>query len=129
MSRHWKAVPEEWTMPEIPRMKDVPRNLKTYFLGFLIKGERWDDTEGAEAQKLMPLQLAFLRSQMESRRYVVGGPILDSERLAGFVIIQAASAQEAALIANQDPAVQAKRLAVEIHPVFLPSMDAVQVQY
>jgi uncharacterized protein YciI len=116
-------------MPETPRIKDIPRNLKTYFLGFLVKGERWDDTEGEEAAELMPLQLAFLRSQMESRRYVVGGPVLDDRRITGFMIIEAASAQEAAQIANQDPAVQAKRLAVEIHPAFLPSLDAVQVQY
>ncbi len=116
-------------MPEAPRMKDVPRNLKTYFLGFLVKGERWDDTEGAEAEQLMPLQLAFLRSQMESRRYIVAGPVVDGGAIAGVMIIQAASAQEAASIASQDPAVQAKRLAVEIHPAFLPSLDAVQVEY
>lgn len=116
-------------MPEAPRMKDVPRNLKTYFLGFLVKGERWDDTEGSEAEELMPLQLAFLRAQMESRRYVVAGPVLDGGRIAGVMIIQAASAQEASSIANQDPAVKAKRLAVEIHPAFLPSLDGIQVQY
>lgn len=116
-------------MPEAPRMKDVPRNLKTYFLGFLVKGERWDDTEGAEAEELMPLHLAFLRNQMENRRYVVAGPVTDGGRIAGVLIIQASSAQEAALIASQDPAVQARRLAVEIHPAFLPSMDAVRVEY
>lgn len=116
-------------MPETPRMKDIPRNLKTYFLGFLVKGERWDDTEGAEAEQLMPLHLAFLRSQMESRRYVVAGPVVDGGQIAGVLIIQASSAQEAAEIANQDPAVKAGRLAVEIHPAFLPSMDAVKVEY
>jgi uncharacterized protein len=116
-------------MPDAPRMKDVPRNLKTYFLGFLVKGERWDDAEGSEAEELMPLHLAFLRTQIESRHYVVAGPVLDEGRIAGILIIQAASAQEAASIANQDPAVKAKRLSVEIHPAFLPSLDAVQVEY
>ncbi len=116
-------------MPETPRMKDIPRNLKRYFLGFLVKGERWDDTKGSEAEELMPLHLAFLRSQMESRRYLVAGPVLDEERITGILIIQAASVQEAASIAGQDPAVRAKRLAVEIHPTFLPSLDAVRVEY
>ena len=116
-------------MSDTPRMQDVPRNLKTYFLGFLVKGERWDDTEGAEAAELMPKHLAFLRAQMENRRYVVAGPVLEEGRMAGVVIIQAKTPQEAADIASQDPAVQAKRLAVEIHPVFLPSLDAVRVEY
>ncbi len=71
------------------RIKDVPRNLKPYFLGLLIKGERWNDTEGEQAAELMQLQLAFLRSQMESQRYLVAGPVLDEGRLAGVMIIDA----------------------------------------
>lgn len=112
-----------------PKMKDVPQNLKPYFVVFLIKGERWDDTEGAEATEIMPRHLAFLREQTENHRYLVAGPLLDDGRVAGLIVMQATSIEEATAIAVQDPAVQSKRLAVEIHPSFLPSLDTVQVQY
>src|SRR6266568_5517497 len=115
-------MPEELSQAEdSPRAKDVPRNLKQYFLGFLIKGERWNDTEGEQAARLMPLHLAFLREQMESQRYLLAGPVLDQGRLAGVMIIDAQTAEDAKALASLDPAVKAGRLAVEVYPTFLPS--------
>jgi uncharacterized protein YciI len=114
---------------ESQRIKDVPRNLKPYFLGFLIKGERWNDTEGEQAAELMLLQLAFLRAQMESQRYLVAGPVLDEGRFAGVMIIDARTADEARTLASMDPAVKACRLAVEIYPTFLPALDNVHAEY
>jgi uncharacterized protein YciI len=123
-------MPEEVSQQdETPRMKDVPRNLKQYFLGFLVKGERWNDTEGAQAAELMPLQLAFLRQQMESGRYLVAGPVLDEGRLAGMMIIDAKTAEDAAALASMDPAVKAGRLAVEVYPTFLPALDNIHAEY
>ena len=49
---------------QTPRLKDVPRNLKGYFLCLLKKGEKWNETEGST--ELMPQHLAFLRQQMEA---------------------------------------------------------------
>jgi len=114
---------------ENQRIKDVPRNLKPYFLGFLIKGERWNDTEGDQAAELMHEQLAFLRSQMESQRYLLAGPVLDEGRLAGMMIIDARSADEARALASMDPAVKAGRLTVEIYQTFLPALDLVHAEY
>lgn len=123
-------MPEEVSQQdETPRMTDVPRNLKQYFLGFLVKGERWNDTEGEQATELMQLQLAFLRQQMEAQRYLVAGPVLDAGRLAGVMIIDAQTAEDARALASMDPAVKAGRLAVEIYPTFLPAMDAVHAEY
>jgi uncharacterized protein len=123
-------MPEELSQQdESPRMKDVPRNLKQYFLGFLVKGEHWNDIEGEQAAELMPLHLAFLREQMEAQRYLVAGPVLDEGRLAGVMIIDAKDAADARALATMDPAVKAGRLAVEIYPTFLPSLDNVRAEY
>ena len=123
-------MPEELSQSdEVTRIKDVPRNLKQYFLGLLVKGERWNDTEGEQAAKLMQLQLAFLREQMESQRYLVAGPVLDEGRLAGVMIIDAKTAEDARALASLDPAVKAGRLAVEVYPTFLPSLDSVRAEY
>lgn len=123
-------MPEELSQSdEVTRIKDVPRNLKQYFLGLLVKGERWNDPEGEQAAELMPLQLAFLREQLESQRYLVAGPVLDEGRLAGVMIIDAKTAEDARALASLDPAVKAGRLAVEVYPTFLPSLDNVRAEY
>jgi len=114
-------------MPAQPRMKNVPRNLKQYFVCFLVKGEKWNETEGSS--DLMPLQLAFLREQMEARRYVFAGPIVDDGHVVGLSVIDAESKEEAEALAKEDPGVKAGRLAVEIHPAYLPSLDGVLVEF
>ncbi len=72
---------EEASPKEKPRMKDIPRDLEPYFIGFLMKGERWNDTQGAEAAELMPRHLAFMREQVRSRALSAGGA--DYRRWAG----------------------------------------------
>src|ERR1700722_19481793 len=92
---------------EKPTMKDIPRNVEPYFIAFLLKGERWNDTQGGDVTDLVPRQLAFIREQVEAGRYLLAGPITDDGPLVGISIIKAGSAAEASEIAAADPAVQA----------------------
>ena len=111
-----------------PRMKDVPRNLKGYFLCLLRKGPKWNET--SDSPELMLEHLAFLRTQMEARRFLVTGPVVDdADDLVGIAIIAAQSATEAQALANLDPSAVAGHLRMEIRPVFLPSLDGVRVEY
>ena len=112
-------------MPEETR--DIPRNLKPYFLCFLVKGERWDDPDGAEG--LMPAQLAFLREQIEWRRYKMAGPVTDSGEIVGFSILEAENAEAAMELAWQDPAVIAGRVSPRLLPVILPSLDSLRIEF
>jgi len=118
-------------MPEnskAPRITDVPRNLKPYFLCLLRKGPHWDVTQGHE--DLMSLQLAFIRRQTELGKLLMTGPVVDqADSLTGISVIRAENLQEAQALANEDPAVQAGRLFAEVRPVFLPLLDAVRVEY
>ncbi len=119
-------VPDESrTEDRVPR--DVPRNLKPYYLCFLVKGERWDDPEGAES--LMPAQLAFLREQIEWRRYKVAGPVTDGGEIVGFSIVEAASLEAALALARQDPAVIAGRVSPRVLPAILPTLDSLKVEF
>jgi uncharacterized protein YciI len=120
---------EEASPKEKPRMKDVPRDLEAYFVGFLMKGDRWDDTQGAEAAELLPRHLAFLREQVEAGRYLLAGPITGDGPFAGILIIAAKTAAEALAIAGADPGVQAGRLKVEVHRAFLPSLKDLRINY
>lgn len=109
------------------RRPDVPRNLKPYFLCLLKKGPRWNTTAGSE--DLMPQYLAYLRREIEARRYIFAGPVTDDGDIVATAILEAPSAEAAAEAANANPGVQSGHFLVELHPCFLPSLDAVQVQY
>jgi uncharacterized protein YciI len=106
---------------------DVPRNLKPYFLCLLKKGPRWNVTDGNE--DLMSKYLAFLRQEIETRRFLFAGPVTDGGDIIGTAILEGTSMDEATASANANPGVQSGHFIAELHPCFLPALDAVQVQY
>ena len=110
-------------------MRDVPKNLKPYFLGLLRRGARWNETSGAEAAELLPRHLRYLREQSEAGRYVLAGPVLDESEFAGVLLIVAESLEAAQALTNADPGVLAGRLSVDVHPVLLPALDGVRAVY
>ncbi len=93
----------------------------------MIKGERWNEPEGSE--DLMGAQLAFLREQIEWRRYKVAGPVTDGEEIVGFSVIEAADLEAALALAKSDPAVVAGRVSVRILPAVLPALDSLKVEF
>jgi uncharacterized protein YciI len=113
--------------PSKPRIENLPRNLKPYFLALFRPGERWNQTEGAE--DLPARQLAFLRVQFEAGTYRVAGPVTDGGEISAMAIIEAENIEAAKRIAGQDPAVMAARLSVEVYSALLPALDAVPVEY
>jgi len=122
------AMTEEQSPREHPQ-RNIPRNLKQYYLGLLKRGPRWNKIDDKEAEELLPQHLAFLRRQMEDRRYIVAGPVNDETDYVGMMIIDAANQSEAQAIVNRDPGIQAQRLAADIYPVYLPSMDGISIRY
>jgi uncharacterized protein YciI len=121
--------------PKETGMRDVPKNLKPYFLGLLRRGPRWNEIEGEEAA-VLPRHLAYLREQSESGRYVMAGPVLsagrthpDASEFTGVLVISAETLEAAAALAENDPGVRAGRLAVEVHPVLLPALEGVRALY
>jgi uncharacterized protein YciI len=122
-----RASDNSWMSPSKPRVADVPRNLKPYFLCLLKKGPRWNVTEGHES--LMPEYLAYLRRETESRRILFAGPITDDGEVIAVAVLQAPSAQEATAIVNENPGVQSGHFVAEVRPCYLPALDAVQVEY
>jgi uncharacterized protein YciI len=113
--------------PYKPRLKDIPCNLKPYFLAVFRAGERWNQTEGAE--DLPTQQLSFLRTQFEAGNYRAAGPAIDGGEIVAIAILEAESLEAARKMAGQDPGVITSRLAVTVHSVLLPALDAVRAEY
>ena len=120
---------EEAHPKEKPRRKDIPRDVEPYFIAFLFRGDRWNDTLGEDVADLVPRQLAFIREQVEAGRYLLAGPITDDGPLVGMSIIAAGNAADALAIASADPGVKAGRLRVEVHPAFFPSLKQLKINY
>ncbi len=109
---------------------NIPKGMKQYFFGFLVKGERWAQTPPREElDQLIEQHLAYIRSQAEAGKYALAGPFLDNDRIRGILIINAASAEEARNIASGDPMVKSGRMAVEIHPAMLADVSCVLREY
>ena len=56
----------------------------------------------------------------EMKKLVVAGPFGDNGRLRGIFVFKVESIDEARSLAATDPAVQAGRLALQIHPWLVP---------
>ena len=119
---------EEQNPREHPQ-RNIPKNLKQYYLGLLMKGARWNMIDDREAQNLLPQHLAFMRTQIEAGHYIVAGPVNDEADYVGMMLIEAASKEEAMAIGLADPGVKAERLALKVLPVYLPALDGVRVVY
>jgi uncharacterized protein YciI len=110
---------------------DVPKAMTPYYVALYVKGERWSAEQTPSQMALMREHLAYLRRNIEQKRYVFAGPMLDwaTSRAQGILVLSAPSAEEARRLVGDDPAVRAGYFAVELHPAMLPSLAGVDVRY
>ena len=80
------------------------------------KGDgRADDTEA-----LQKAHLANINRLAEMKKLVVAGPFGDDTPLRGIFVFKVASIDEARALTETDPAVQAGRLVMDVHPWLVP---------
>src|SRR5438270_10670632 len=101
------------TPGEFPQGANIPKNMKQYFLCLLEKSEKWTPVQFADPA--MQEHLAYIREQVEARKYMIVGPVLDEGRIAGMAIINAGSVEEAKQIVNGDKMVESGRITAQIH--------------
>jgi len=112
-----------------PPLKDVPKDMRPYFVAFLVAGPKHVAGESPEHTALLPRHLAFIRKMVGEKKMVFAGPFADEGRIFGITVLAASSLEEATEWMDQDPAVKAGFFAHEIHPVLFPSLDTLRVRY
>ena len=117
------AAPKVEMPPEIAA--HVPADLRSYFIAFKVT---------PAIRKDMPTELferhqAYIREQIGKKVYQLVGPLTDGGRISGMTILTAASAEEARTIVSADPAVQAGVFELEVHPLILPNLDSLRIDY
>ena len=88
--------------------------MKKYFMVFLKKGEKRDQ-DTATVNKLQAQHMEHLTKMYKEGRMCLAGPFLDNEEIRGICVYNVATKEEAEKWANQDPAVKAGRLKVEVN--------------
>ena len=94
----------------------VPTDMTTVYLVFLIKGPTWTPEESEELDRLQIKHLAHLKKLKDAGQIIINGPSPGGDHLRGVSVYRVDSLEEAKALAEADPAVQAGRLAVEVHP-------------
>jgi uncharacterized protein YciI len=102
---------------QAPQATPPPKvEMVQYYMGFLKKGPAWTPQSTPETQKIQEGHLAHIRKSHEAGKLVLAGPFGDNGDIRGILIYKTETIEEATAIANEDPAVKAGRLVVEMHP-------------
>jgi uncharacterized protein YciI len=95
-------------------------DLEQLYFGFLVKGPKWSAEKTPESDEIQKQHMAHLNKSWEAGKLRLAGPIENGGDVRGIVIYRTASMAEAVEWASADPAVKAGRLAVDLHPWFVP---------
>ena len=94
--------------------------MKKYVMAFLKAGDKRDQDSTAAA-RIQEAHLKNIGRLAEEGKLVLAGPFLDDGELRGIFVFNVETLEEAEKLAGSDPAVQAGRLRMELHPWYGPA--------
>jgi len=96
--------------------RNAPENLERFFVQFLKRGPNYATEMTPELATLHQAHLDHLWHLHEQGKIVAMGPVLDDGDIRGISIYRADSVEEVMELSSADPAVQAGRFVLEVHP-------------
>lgn len=109
-----------WWSEDVMKKPASPIKMTTAYLGFLTRGAKWTPEKTPATQELQKAHLANINRLAAMKKLVVAGPFGDDTSLRGIFVFRVASINEARALAETDPAVQAGRLVIDMHPWLVP---------
>ncbi len=92
-----------------------PYGMRQYVMAFLKRGPNRDQ-DSATAVALQRAHLDNIRKLAEEGKLVLAGPYMDDFEIRGIYIFAVETVEEAEALTGSDPAIQAGRLIMELHP-------------
>ena len=86
-----------------------------YVMAFLKKGPNRDQ-DSTTAANMQKAHLENINRLVEEGKLSLAGPFLDDGEVRGIYIFNVETVEEAEALTNSDPAIQAGRLVMELHP-------------
>ena len=109
-----------WWSEDIFNKPAKPLRLTKTFLAFLTRGEKWTPEKTPATEEIQKGHMANINRLAEMKKLIAAGPFGDNGRLRGIFVFRVDSLEEAKNLTASDPAVQAGRLAMDIHPWMVP---------
>lgn len=91
-----------------------------YVMALLKAGPNRDQDEETAAE-LQNAHMANIQRLAEEGLLILAGPFLDNGELRGIYVFDVSTVEEAAALTQTDPAIQAGRLEMELHPWYGPA--------
>ncbi|HEY6805242.1 MAG TPA: YciI family protein [Pyrinomonadaceae bacterium] len=117
---HFVAELHPWWAEDVMTKTTTPNQLSTVYLAFLVKGEKWTAEETPQTEELQKVHMANINRLAEMKKLEVAGPFGDDGFLRGIFVFKVNSLEEARSLTMTDPAVQAGRFKLDIHPWLVP---------
>jgi uncharacterized protein YciI len=116
----FSAEMHPWWSEDVMKKPASPIKLTTAYLALLSRGAKWTAEKTAATEEIQKGHMANINRLAEMKKLVVAGPFGDNGQLRGIFVFKVASIEEARALTETDPAVQAGRLAIDIHPWMVP---------
>ncbi len=117
---HLIAEMHPWWSEDVMKKPATPIKLETSYLGFLTRGAKWTPEQTPATEELQKAHMANIQRLAAIKKLVVAGPFGDNGNLRGIFVFRVASLDEAKQLSATDPAVQAGRLTINLHPWMVP---------
>lgn len=109
-----------WWSEDIFRKPTTPLKMTQTYFAFLTRGEKWTAEKTPAKEEIQKGHMANINRLAQTKKLVAAGPFGDDGRLRGIFVFRVGSLEEAKALTASDPAVQAGRLAMDIHPWMVP---------
>jgi len=109
-----------WWSEDIFRKRAEPMKLVPTYLAFLTRGDKWTPEKTPATEAIQKGHMDNINRLAQMKKLVAAGPFGDDGQLRGIFVFRVASLEEAKTLTATDPAVQAGRLAVDIHQWMVP---------
>lgn len=119
-SGHLTTEIHPWWSEEVMKRTATPETMTTVYLAFLTRGDKWTPEKTPQTEAIQKAHMENINRLAETKKLVVAGPFGDNGTLRGIFVFKVGSLAEAKALAETDPAVQAGRLALDIHPWLVP---------
>jgi uncharacterized protein len=92
--------------------------MTNYIVGFLHKGPKWTSESTDETKRIQQGHMANINKMAATGKLIVAGPFTDNGDLRGMFIFKEVTIEQAREMVDADPAIQAGRMVVKLHPWF-----------
>lgn len=117
---HLTVEMHPWWAEDVMKKASAATSMETAYLGFLSRGSKWTPEKTPATEELQKAHLANIMRLNQLKKLVVAGPFGDDGELRGIFVFRVGSLREAQELSATDPAVQAGRLAIDLHPWQVP---------